>query len=777
MAGNIKLYKAGNYIIVEHADNQLTLGTADSDIDVVIDRDVRQYNLTTQHLTARAATDSDELEVVTASGEFVLGAINHARVRDNSGSTFGGNRDAVVTAMNGSTLFGATTLESRVSANTTGRTTNATNIGTLQTDVSDAETDIVNLKKALKFNTNDRGVFLNDNKAATASLLHLQQQEVKLQVGTTGRTNITSTESSPGIHDFNVQAGASGSEATVRALRIAGSSTNNSKASIETSTGTSFVANSAVQLNGNTTMKALSFASSGSPHLVSFSNATVSGLAASAIGSGTFSTARIPGLGSSKITSGTLADARISSSSVTQHAGDIDLADLGDVNDTAPTDGQVLTWDNTNSYWKPATVSGGGSGISELSDDTSPQLGGHLDVDGSEIRNAQTNGNILLRPDGTGTVVTTAELTLDYTNPQIKFKGDDNIHYRISVDEANNEVVIGHTTYEGIRMDSYGALTFPNIDGSPSGGTTAGYLKVDSSGNVSTDTPTDTNTNIGNTDFTLSAARKLMVGGYDFSINDTTNSPLFLWDDSADIFEFRKPVLFTNNAGYTTGEVRLMEAPAASGAEYVGFKAPGNIAANCLWTLPASDGTNGQVLTTNGSKTLSWTTASGGGSSTLTQVFTQSFLDDISTTTHYLPWKDINEQTTVYQEEAAFVMPYDGKIKQVTIRVATQVDNAGNFTVGVYTCPIGSSIFSQGNWTLEESEVLAFNGGSQADDHHAFHFVFDDAKHFDAGDAVSIGLRASVDPGTNSYWYVTTVVEWDTTNGLGSSSTELTTNP
>ena len=35
------------------------------------------------------------------------------------------------------------------------------------------------------------------------------------------------------------------------------------------------------------------------------------------------------------------------------------LADLADVNSTAPTDGQVLTWDNANSYWKPATVSGG----------------------------------------------------------------------------------------------------------------------------------------------------------------------------------------------------------------------------------------------------------------------------------------------------------------------------------------------------------------------------------------------------------------------------------
>jgi hypothetical protein len=41
------------------------------------------------------------------------------------------------------------------------------------------------------------------------------------------------------------------------------------------------------------------------------------------------------------------------------------LSDLADVNSTTPTDGQVLTWDNANSYWKPATASGGGSAGTE----------------------------------------------------------------------------------------------------------------------------------------------------------------------------------------------------------------------------------------------------------------------------------------------------------------------------------------------------------------------------------------------------------------------------
>jgi hypothetical protein len=45
----------------------------------------------------------------------------------------------------------------------------------------------------------------------------------------------------------------------------------------------------------------------------------------------------------------------------------------------------------------------------------------------------------------------------------------------------------------------------------------------------------------------------------------------------------------------------------ATGENYVGFKAPDAITADVVWTLPSADGTSNQALTTNGSKTLSWT--------------------------------------------------------------------------------------------------------------------------------------------------------------------------
>ncbi|MCH7759856.1 hypothetical protein IIA15_00420, partial [candidate division TA06 bacterium] len=59
-----------------------------------------------------------------------------------------------------------------------------------------------------------------------------------------------------------------------------------------------------------------------------------------------------------------------------------------------------------------------------------------------------------------------------------------------------------------------------------------------------------------------------------------------------------------------TGELRFGELfPAAN---YIGFKAPDSVPADLIWTLPPSDGTSGQVLSTDGSGILSWTTDSEG---------------------------------------------------------------------------------------------------------------------------------------------------------------------
>lgn len=72
---------------------------------------------------------------------------------------------------------------------------------------------------------------------------------------------------------------------------------------------------------------------------------------------------------------------------------------------------------------------------------------------------------------------------------------------------------------------------------------------------------------------------------------------------------------YGTNPGQTS-EMDFLEL-AANGSNYVAFKAPDSIADNVIWTLPDSDGTSGQVLSTNGGGLLSWSTA---GSGTITGV-------------------------------------------------------------------------------------------------------------------------------------------------------------
>jgi hypothetical protein len=64
--------------------------------------------------------------------------------------------------------------------------------------------------------------------------------------------------------------------------------------------------------------------------------------------------------------------------------------------------------------------------------------------------------------------------------------------------------------------------------------------------------------------------------------------------------------------GSTTvgGDLKLYEGT-DNGTNFVALKAPNSLAGNVTWTLPTADGTNLQVLSTNGSGALSWSSASG----------------------------------------------------------------------------------------------------------------------------------------------------------------------
>ena len=76
----------------------------------------------------------------------------------------------------------------------------------------------------------------------------------------------------------------------------------------------------------------------------------------------------------------------------------------------ASQDNMVLTYDNSTGKISLEAASGGGSGISNVVEDTSPQLGGALDVNGQDITGSSvsivttSNGNISLAPNGNGKI-------------------------------------------------------------------------------------------------------------------------------------------------------------------------------------------------------------------------------------------------------------------------------------------------------------------------------------------------------------------------------------
>jgi len=59
------------------------------------------------------------------------------------------------------------------------------------------------------------------------------------------------------------------------------------------------------------------------------------------------------------------------------------------------------------------------------------------------------------------------------------------------------------------------------------------------------------------------------------------------------------------------GQLRLQD---TAGGQYIALRAPGTVTSNTILTLPDGAGTSGQVLSTDGSGTLSWADGGGGGS-------------------------------------------------------------------------------------------------------------------------------------------------------------------
>ena len=103
-----------------------------------------------------------------------------------------------------------------------------------------------------------------------------------------------------------------------------------------------------------------------------------------------------------------------------------------------------------------------GSGISSVSEDSTPQLGGNLDVNGNSIVST-SNGNISITPNGTGKVIL------------------DGLSYPTADGNAN----------QVITTNGSGTLTFADVSGGGSGITTFRFVVSNNTGSIGAGTTTD----------------------------------------------------------------------------------------------------------------------------------------------------------------------------------------------------------------------------------------------------------------------------------------------
>jgi hypothetical protein len=180
------------------------------------------------------------------------------------------------------------------------------------------------------------------------------------------------------------------------------------------------------------------------------------------------------------------------------------------------------------------------------------------------------------------------------------------------------------------------------------------------------------------------------------------NSSATLNDTGAPTFVGSVAVSGTSSSG---ADVKLYE-DTDNGSNYVALMAPASIASNVSWTLPSTDGTNGQALVTNGSGTLSWTTP--GGSVSIT--------NDTSTATDVYP-AFLNATTgtasTIYTGNAKLLYkPSTGELKsEVPVAQNGIFVNAQTIDTN-YTIGTGFNGMSSGPVTIASGVTVTVDSGS-----------------------------------------------------------------
>ena len=191
------------------------------------------------------------------------------------------------------------------------------------------------------------------------------------------------------------------------------------------------------------------------------------------------------------------------------------------------------------------------------------------------------------------------------------------------------------------------------------GTTTQNNAFTGSAGEVSIDTDLDTirvhdGSTAGGFTLTQNAATQTLT-------NKTLTSPVLT-----------TPTVATSITINAAGELRFGDSDTSN---YVGFKSPGTVGSNVIWTLPSADGSSGQALVTDASGNLSFA-AAGATISADTSTNTNFLLYFASTTTGAL--------TAVKQDSGLIYNPSTGSLSSAVF--------IGALTGNADTCTTASAV-------------------------------------------------------------------------------------
>jgi hypothetical protein len=367
----------------------------------------------------------------------------------------------------------------------------------------------------------------------------------------------------------------------------------------------------------------------------------------------------------------------------------------------AGTDSITIAASASNSF-ETLAVAGQSSIVADSSTDTLTIAAGtgitlttNAGTDTLTITNSATGANAF------GNVAVSGQTTVaaDSTNDTLTLAAASS-NIVLTTDASTDTVTIGLASVpsvDGIVLGTSGILSASGDISIGTGDLSCAGITSSGTANLSTAIVSTVLRVSGNIDFTgggtttIGPDNSLPTDPSDFLIRSNGNVDVVLdYDDDESSQAFRvkdgdNNIMFSvdedgisvaNGTSSTGAVIRLGEAT-ANGTNYVGIQAPASLAANVTYTLPSADGTSGQVLSTNGSGTLSWATDASGGGASYSAVRTQSG------TTYTLVLGDAGDyiQTTSTTAVTITVPPQSSVTWAADTEIYFEQNNTGQITI------------------------------------------------------------------------------------------------